>query len=102
VLGVVVKDVLYTFLRAVPGVSVKEALSVLIDEKAEMAIRRCVGDGVEVDLGGFSMYGVIEDVNGIWVKLRARVGGDDYEYLIPVFSIRYVRRLVPVSQGSRR
>ncbi|MCC5990878.1 MAG: hypothetical protein LM558_05185 [Thermosphaera sp.] len=82
----VVMDVLHTFLRAVPGVSVKDALDVLIYERVEVAVRRCVG----------------EDVDGIWVKLKAKVGGDEHEYLIPVFSIKYVRKLASASQGSRR
>jgi hypothetical protein len=102
VLGMVVMDVLRTFLRAVPGVGVKEALDVLIYEKAEMAVRRYVGEDVEVGLGDSGIHGVVEDVSGIWVKLKARVGRDELEYLIPVFSIKYIRRPVPASQGNRR
>jgi hypothetical protein len=103
VLKVVVKDVLHAFLTNMPIVSVREALNELVYEKIEMAIRRCcLGEDVEVGLGDSSIYGVIEDVSGIWVKLRTRVGGDEHEYLIPVFNIRYVRRLVPASQGNRR
>jgi hypothetical protein len=103
VLKVVVKDVLHTFLTSMPIVSIREALNELVYEKIEAAIRRCcLGDDVEVGLGDSSIYGVIEDVNGIWVKLRAKVGGDDFEYLIPVFSIRYVRRLMPASRGNRQ
>jgi hypothetical protein len=101
--SMVVKDVLHAFLANMPIVSVREALDWLVNEKVEMAIRRCcLGEDVEVGLGDSSIYGVVEDVVGIWVKLRARVGGDEHEYLIPVFSIKYVRRLVPASQGSRR
>jgi hypothetical protein len=102
VLDLVVMDVLRTFLRAVPGVSVKDALDVLIYERVEVAVRRCVGEDVEVGLGDSSVYGVIEGVDGIWVKLKAKVGGDEHEYLIPVFSIKYVRKLASASQGSRR
>jgi hypothetical protein len=96
-------DVLRTFLRAVPGVSVKEVLDVLIYEKVERAIRICcLGEDVEVGLGDSSVYGVIEGVDGIWVKLKAKVGGDEHEYLIPVFSIKYVRKPASAPQGSRR
>jgi hypothetical protein len=103
VLKVVVKDVLHAFLTNMPIVSIREALDRLVHEKVEMAIKRCcLGEDVEVGLGDSSIYGVIEDVSGIWVKLKARVGGDEHEYLIPIFSIKYVRRLVPASQGSRR
>jgi hypothetical protein len=65
-------------------------------------LSKLVGEEVEVDVGDFSLYGVIEDVNGVWVKLRGRTGykEEEYEYLIPIFSIRFVRRVKPVSQGT--
>jgi hypothetical protein len=86
-----------------PIVSIKEALDWLVHEKVEMAIRRCcLGKDVEVGLWDSSIYGVIEDVDGIWVKLRAKVGEDDHEYLIPIFGIKYVRKPASASQGSRR
>jgi hypothetical protein len=65
-------------------------------------LSKLVGEEVEIDVGDFSLYGVIEDVNGVWVKLRGKFGykEEEYEYLIPVFNIRYVRRVKPVSQGT--
>jgi hypothetical protein len=65
-------------------------------------LSKLVGEEVEVDVGDLSLYGVIEDVNGVWVKLRGKSSykEEDYEYLVPVFNIRYVKRIKPVSQGT--
>jgi hypothetical protein len=61
-----------------------------------------IGEEVEVDVGDLSLYGVIVGVDGVWVKLRGKTSykEEEYEYLIPVFNIRYVRRVKPVSQGT--
>jgi hypothetical protein len=60
-----------------------------------------IGEEVEVDVGDFSIYGVIDGVDGVWVKLRGKTGyKEEYEYLVPVFNIRFVRRVKPVSQGT--
>jgi hypothetical protein len=61
-----------------------------------------VGEEVEVNVGDFSIYGVIDGVDGVWVKLRGKnYKEEEYMYLIPIFSIRFVRRVKPVSsQGT--
>jgi hypothetical protein len=61
-----------------------------------------IGEEVEVNIGDRNIEGVIEDINGAWVKLRGKLTSKEgeYEFLVPIYSIRYVRKVKPVSRGT--
>jgi hypothetical protein len=53
-----------------------------------------IGEEVEVNIGDRSIEGVIENVNGVWVKLKGKLASKEgeYEFLVPIYSIKYVRK----------
>lgn len=53
-----------------------------------------IKEKVEVNIGDRSIEGVIENVNGVWVKLKGKLASKEgeYEFLVPIYSIKYVRK----------
>ena len=64
-------------------------------------LTKIIDSEVEVDVGGDRIYGVVDDVDGIWVKLKIRSEKEEYEYLIPIFNIRCIKTSRPFQDTPR-
>lgn len=74
---------------------------VLVLKDSELRLK-FIGVKVEVNIGDRSIEGVIKDINGVWVWLKGKLASKEgeYEFLVPICSIKYVRKVEPVSQGT--
>jgi hypothetical protein len=68
-------------------------------------VEEIVGENVDIVLGrGWRIIGFVVEVGEGWIKVKGRelFEEDEYEIIVPVHAIKYIRLLKPASRDTPR